>query len=41
MRGNFYGSFKKNKADGKLWLSNGHLETIMYQSKDAAISASD
>jgi len=31
----------KNKADGKLWLSNGHLETIMHQIKDAAISASD
>lgn len=39
--GVIYGSLKKIKAEDKLGLSNGHLETIMYQSLDAAISASD
>lgn len=39
--GVIYGSMKKNKAEDKLGLSKGQLETIMYQSLDAAISASD
>jgi len=39
--GVIYGSLKKIKAEDKLGLSHGHLETIMYQSLDAAISASD
>lgn len=36
-----YGSLKKIKAEDKLGLSHSHLEIIMYQSLDAAISASD
>ena len=36
-----YGSLKKIKAEDKLTLSQVQLETIMYQSLDAAISASD
>lgn len=39
--GVIYGSLKKIKAEDKLGLSHGHLETILYQSFDAAISASD
>ena len=39
--GVIYGSLKKIKAEDKLRLSHGHLETILYQSFDAAISASD
>ncbi len=39
--GVIYGSLKKIKAEDKLRLSHGHLETILYQSIDAAISASD
>ncbi|MFJ7371650.1 hypothetical protein ACIQVU_19830 [Lysinibacillus sp. NPDC098008] len=39
--GVIYGSLKKIKAEDKLGLSHGHLETIMYQSLDAAISVSD
>lgn len=39
--GVIYGSFKKIKAEDKLTLSHVQLETIMYQSLDAAISASD
>ncbi|MEK5489113.1 hypothetical protein, partial [Lysinibacillus sp. FSL M8-0355] len=36
-----YGSMKKIKAEDKLGLSQSQLETIMYQSLDVAISASD
>ena len=36
-----YSSLKKIKAEDKLTLSHVQLETIMYQSLDAAISASD
>ncbi len=36
-----YGLLKKIKAEDKLTLSHMQLETIMYQSLDAAISASD
>lgn len=36
-----YGSLKKIKAEDKLGLSHGHLETLMYQSLDAAISVTD
>lgn len=39
--GVIYGSLKKIKAEDKLTLSHVQLETIMYQSLDAAISASD
>jgi len=39
--GVIYGSMKKIKAEGNLTLSHVQLETIMYQSLDAAISASD
>lgn len=39
--GVIYGSLKKIKAEDKLGLSHGHLETLMYQSLDAAISASN
>lgn len=39
--GVIYGSLKKIKAEDKLTLSYVQLETIMYQSLDAAISASD
>lgn len=39
--GVIYGSLKKIKAEGKLRVSHGQLETILYQSLDAAISASD
>lgn len=39
--GVIYGSLKKIKAEEKLTLSHVQLETIMYQSLDAAISASD
>lgn len=39
--GVIYGSLKKIKAEDKLGLSHDHFETIMYQSLDAAISASD
>lgn len=39
--GVIYGSLKKIKAEDKLGLSHGHLETILYQSFDAAISVSD
>lgn len=39
--GVIYGSLKKIKAEDKLTLSHMQLETIMYQSLDAAISASD
>jgi len=39
--GVIYGTMKKIKAEDKLGLSKGQLETIMYQSLDAAISASD
>lgn len=39
--GVIYGSLKKIKAEDKLGLSHGHLETILYQSLDAAISAND
>lgn len=39
--GVIYGSLKKIKAEDKLTLSHAQLETIMYQSLDAAISASD
>jgi len=39
--GVIYGSLKKIKAEDKLMLSNVQLETIMYQSLDAAISAND
>lgn len=36
-----YGSLKNFKSEDKLMLSHVQLETIMYQSLDAAISASD
>ena len=36
-----YGSMKKIKAEGHLSLSHMQLESILYQSLDAAISASD
>jgi len=39
--GVIYGSLKKIKAEDKLTLSHVQLETIMYQSLDSAISASD
>lgn len=39
--GVIYGSLKKIKTEDKLTLSHVQLETIMYQSLDAAISASD
>lgn len=39
--GVIYGSLKKIKAESTVMLSHGQLETIMYQSLDAAISASD
>lgn len=39
--GVIYGSLKKIKAEDKLTLSNVQLESIMYQSLDAAVSASD
>lgn len=39
--GVIYGSLKKIKVEDKLTLSHVQLETIMYQSLDAAISASD
>ncbi|WP_281217529.1 hypothetical protein [Lysinibacillus capsici] len=39
--GVIYGSLKKIKAEDKLTLSHVQLETIMYQSLDAAISAND
>ena len=39
--GVIYGSLKKIKAENKLTLSHVQLETIMYQSLDSAISASD
>ena len=39
--GVIYGSLKKIKAEDKLTLSHVQLETIMYQSLDAAISARD
>jgi len=39
--GVIYGSLKKIKAEDKLKLSHVQLETIMYQSLDAAISVSD
>ncbi|MCY9549983.1 hypothetical protein [Lysinibacillus xylanilyticus] len=39
--GVIYGSLKKIKAEDKLTLSHVQLETIMYQSLDAAISASE
>lgn len=39
--GVIYGSLKKIKAEDKLTLSHVQLETIMYQSLDAAVSASD
>ena len=39
--GVIYGSMKKIKAEGHLTLSHVQLETILYQSFDAAISASD
>ncbi|MGG2109080.1 hypothetical protein ABFY60_01135 [Lysinibacillus pakistanensis] len=39
--GVIYGSLKKIKAEDKLTLSHVQLETILYQSLDAAISASD
>ncbi|XRD27137.1 hypothetical protein AABM34_25055 (plasmid) [Lysinibacillus fusiformis] len=39
--GVIYGSLKKIKAEDKLGLSHSHLETILYQSLDAAISASN
>ncbi|MCS5504090.1 hypothetical protein NY607_23705 [Lysinibacillus sp. A4] len=39
--GVIYGSLKKIKAEDKLGVSHSQLETILYQSLDAAISASD
>ncbi|MEB7454729.1 DUF5839 family protein [Lysinibacillus sp. fkY74-1] len=39
--GVIYESLKKIKAEDKLGLSHGYLETIKYHSLDAAISASD
>lgn len=39
--GVIYGSLKKIKAEDKLTLSNVQLESILYQSLDAAVSASD
>ena len=39
--GILFGSMKKLKAEGNLVLSHRQLETILYQSFDAAISASD
>lgn len=39
--GVIYGSMKKIKAEGNLTLSHVQLEAILYQSLDAAISASD
>ncbi|MEB2282915.1 hypothetical protein LAV73_23640 [Lysinibacillus xylanilyticus] len=39
--GVIYGSLKKIKVEDKLTLSHMQLETIMYQSLDAAISAND
>lgn len=39
--GAIYGSLKKIKAEDKLTLSHVQLESIMYQSLDAAVSASD
>lgn len=39
--GVIYGSLKKIKAEDKLTLSHVQLESIMYQSLDAAVSASD
>ncbi|MGG2114199.1 hypothetical protein ABFY60_27965 [Lysinibacillus pakistanensis] len=39
--GVIYGSMKKIKAEDKLTLSHVQLESILYQSLDAAISASD
>lgn len=39
--GVIFGSMKKIKAEGNLTLSHVQLEAIMYQSFDAAISASD
>lgn len=39
--GVIYGSIKKIKAEDKLTLSHVQLESILYQSLDAAISASD
>ncbi|MFJ7842242.1 hypothetical protein ACIQXG_22730, partial [Lysinibacillus sphaericus] len=39
--GVIYGSLKKIKAEDKLTLSHVQLETIMYQSLDVAISASN